>query len=426
MHSDEPLYTDDEPLYQDEPPVFNPSLYPRSYRPSTGYLLFLGAASCLCAAGGIAGIIYFGTGHEVKSSREEIMLVGLSSLFLLLGILLIGSVLTSRLILSADSIELKYLVSSKLFRRSDIAGFRILPTQYISTLALQPKSAEQKKLKIPLYFRTDEAFGGWFVDIPNLDREEFHKSEAELEAAAAAYDGPTMEASEDRIAKARATVKILNLAAGITAVWAWIYPSPYPLAMLAAGVLPFIAVVLLAQSHGLYQIEGRRNDARPSLAVAFIFPGCALAFRAIQDLHFLEWKPLLLGTLALAALLTIFLAQSDPHFHNRIVAAISVFFMGAMFSYGAIAQFDVLADRSAPTTYQTHVLGKRADNGRTTSYYLQVAPWGPRHDSEEIEVSHALYATISPGQPVSIHLYSGALHLPWYSVSPGATAAANY
>jgi len=353
------------------------------------------------------------------------MLVGLSSLFLLLGICLLGSVLTSRLILSADSIELKYLVSSKLFRRSDIAGFRILPTQHISTLVLQPKSAEQKKLKIPLYFRTDDAFGGWFIDIPNLDREEFQKSKAELEAAAAAYASSTMEASEDRIARARTTVKILNLAAGITAVWAWIYPSPYPLAMLAAGALPFIAVVLLARSHGLYQIEGRRNDARPSLAVAFIFPSCALAFRTIQDLHFLEWKPLLLATLALAALLTIFLAQSDPHFHNRSVAAISLFFIGTMLSYGAIAQFDVLADRSTPATFQTHVLGMRADNGRTTSYFLRVAPWGPRNDSGEIEVSRALYRAVSPGQSVAIHLYSGALHLPWFSVSPGATSAVN-
>src|SRR6266478_2211943 len=99
----------------DELPVFNPSLYPRTYKPSTGYVLFLGTASCLCAAGGIAGIAYFGTGHEVKGPRDEFMLVGLSALFLLLGLFLFGSVLTSRLIVSADSIELKYLVSSKLY-----------------------------------------------------------------------------------------------------------------------------------------------------------------------------------------------------------------------------------------------------------------------------------------------------------------------
>jgi hypothetical protein len=409
----------------DELPSFNPLFYPRTYRPSTGYLILLGAVSCLCAAGGIAGMIYFGTGHEMTSMRQQAIFVVLSFLFLLLGIYLISAVVTSRLILNADSIELKYFLSSKLFRRSDIAGYRILPTQYISTLVLQPKTVEQKKLKIPLYFRTDEAFAEWFIEIPNLDREELQKSEAELEAASAAHDSPSMESREERIAKARSTVKILNLAAGIAAVWAWIYPNPYPLAMITIGVLPFIAIILLARSDGLYQIEGRRNDARPSLAVAFIFPSCVLAFRAIQDLHFLEWKPLLLATLALAALLTIFLAQSDPHFHNRAVAAISVIFMGTMFSFGVIAQFDVLADRSTPATYQTYVLGKRTDNGRTTSYYLRVAPWGPRHDSEEIEVSRALYGAVSSGQPVSIYLYSGALHLPWYSVSPGATSAAN-
>jgi hypothetical protein len=115
--------------------------------------------------------------------------------------------------------------------------------------------------------------------------------------------------------------------------------------------------------------------------------------------------------------LTIFLTQSDPHFHNRAVAAVSMFFIGSMYCFGAIAHFDVLADRSVPAAYQTQVLGKRADEGRTTTYYLRVAPWGPRHNSDEIEVPRALFGAISPGQSVSIHLYSGALHLPWFSVS---------
>jgi len=423
MHSDE-LPDTDEPLYQEEPPVFNPALYPRTYKPSTGYLLFLGTVSVLCAAGGIAGIIYFGTGHEMTTMQSQLALVVLSFLFLLLGIYLITAVLTSRLTFGPDFIEVKDFLSSKLLRRSDIAGYRILPTQYISTLVFQPKAAERKKLKIPLYFRTDGAFGQWFISIPNLDHEDLGQSMAELETVVA-RDTPGVDATEERIAAAYRTVKTLNWVTGIATVWAWIYPNPYPLAMLAAGVLPLIVIVLLARSHGLYQIEGRRNDARPSLAFAFIFPGCALAYRAIQDLHFLEWKPLVLATLALAAILTIFLAQSDPHFHNRAAAAISIFFLGSMYCYGAIAHFDVLADRSAPATYQTQVVSKRADNGRTTSYYLQLAPWGPRHGSEEVGVSRALYRAIAPGQPVSIRLYSGALHLPWFSVSPTTASPAN-
>jgi len=415
MHSDEPLFTD-EPLYTEEPPVFNPALYPRTYKPSTGYLLFLGTVSCLCAAAGIAGIIYFGTGHEMTSMRSQFALVVLSFLFLLLGVYLISAVLTSRLILGPDFIEVKDFLSSKVFYRSDIAGYRILPTQYISTLVFQPKAAERKKLKIPLYFRTDDAFGEWFIDIPNLDREDLSQSMAQLEAVVA-HDSPGTDATEERIAGAYRTVKILNWAAGIASAWAWIYPNPYPLAMLAAGVVPFIIIVLLARSHGVYQIEGRRNDARPSLAGAFISPSCALAYRAIQDLHFLEWKPLLLATLALTAVLTIFLAQSDPHFHNRAVAVISTFFIGTMLSFGVLAHFDVLADRSAPATHQTQVLAKRIESGRSTSYYLMVSAWGPRQHSDEIGVSRALYDAVTPGQPVSIHLYSGALHLPWFSVS---------
>jgi hypothetical protein len=415
MHSDELLDTD-EPDYQDEPPVFNPALYPLTFKPSAGYLLLLLTIGLLCAAGGIAGTVYFGTGHEMTSLRSQLTFVVLSFLFLLLGVYLIVAVLTSRLILGPDFIEVKDFLSSKLLRRSDIAGYRILPTQYISTLVFQPKATEQKKLKIPLYFHTDASFGGWFIGIPNLDSEDLGRSMAELEAVVA-REAPGSDATEERIAGAYRTVKALNWAAGIASVWALIYPDPYWLSMLAVAALPLLTIVLLARSRGLYQIEGRRNDARPSLAFAFIFPSCILAFRAIHDLHFLEWKSLLLATFALAAVLTIFLLQSDPHFHNRTATAVSMFFIGTMFCYGAIAQFDVLADHSAPATYQAEVLGKRADNGRTTTYYLQVAPWGPRHDSDEIAVSRSLYAVITPGQSVSIHLYPGALHLPWFSVS---------
>lgn len=126
MRSDEPVDID-ELEYQGEPPVFNPALYPRTYKASTGYLLFLGTASFLCALGGIAGIIYFGTGHEMTSVRSESILVVLCSLFLLLGIYLVSAVLTARLILGPDFIEVKDFLSSKLLRRLDIAGYRILP-----------------------------------------------------------------------------------------------------------------------------------------------------------------------------------------------------------------------------------------------------------------------------------------------------------
>src|SRR5258707_15159751 len=61
----------------------------------------------------------------------------------------------------------------------------------------------------------------------------------------------------------------------------------------------------------------------------------------------------------------------------------------------------------------------------TTTYYLRVAPWGWRQDAQEIAVPLALYRIIRPGQPVNIHLFSGALHLPWYSLSPGTTSAAD-
>jgi len=43
---------------------------------------------------------------------------------------------------------------------------------------------------------------------------------------------------------------------------------------------------------------------------------------------------------------------------------------------------------------------------------------GSRQDAQEIAVPLALISHHQTGQPVNIHLFSGALHLPWYSLSP--------
>jgi len=138
-------------------------------------------------------MLYFGTGHEIKV-REKNSYGGAFRLFSAARIFLIGSVLTSRLILGRDSIELKYLVSSKLLRRSDIAGSACFRrSTFPAGLAAQVRRAE--KTQNPAVFPDRRGVPDWFIDISNLDREDLQKSQAELEAAATTVDSPAMETS---------------------------------------------------------------------------------------------------------------------------------------------------------------------------------------------------------------------------------------
>src|SRR3990172_8106945 len=106
--------------------VFEPSNYPRTYRVSTRNLilyLFLGA---LVLAGGVAGIWYFATGHETKTAQEAMALTAVSLGFAALGGFLILHMLTTKVILYPDAIELRDFMRVRRLRREDIAGRRIV------------------------------------------------------------------------------------------------------------------------------------------------------------------------------------------------------------------------------------------------------------------------------------------------------------
>lgn len=362
---------------------------------------------------------YFGTGHEIQNSREQATFVVLSFLFFLLGSYLLTFVVTSKVILRSDSIELKDILTSRALQRTDIAGRRMVPTRYNSTLVLVPHLTDQKKLRIPLYVEIDPAFQDWLNTIPDLDAEDLAKSESEIEMESDV--GLSPEARSERFRNARKASTALNWIAGVASVWGWLFPRPYEVAIAVLALIPISVIALLMSSKGLFQIEGRRNDARPSLATPFIFPGAVLALRAIEDLHFLEWPTMLLATALLSVIVGMVAIQADHGIHNRMAAILPVVLFAAMYCYGLIAQLDVLLDRSRPTTYHPLVVEKRASHGKSgTTYYLQVDPWGPRRDTSEIVVRRSAYDSVSPGQTVTIDLFPGALKFPWYSASAGA------
>jgi len=399
-------------------PLLDGSRYPRTYRTSRGYRIFLSLLGVLIMVPACLGIWYFGTGHETQGARDTVMMVSVCFLFVLLGAYLIGSLLRFQVTLRADAIEVQNCFTSRTLPRAEIEGFRILPTQYVATMVLIPRESHQKKLKFSQMLRTDDAFKEWFAGLRNLDTAELAESKAQLEADLSAEPsaGPTTEVAADRLAQAKKVANAATVAAFAAMVWGWFFPRPYPVVIAVLGALPLVAIVLLARSRGIYQIEGRRNDAHPSLAVVFLLPTVTLALRAIQDVQLLEWKPLLSRVILGALVLTAIIARSDRGLRVRYGVILLFFVFSAVYAYGAIVQANALLDNSAPQTYEVVVTGKHVTTGRSTTYYLRLAAWGPQTDASDVTVGRRLYNVIEPGQTVCADLRAGALRIPWYTV----------
>jgi hypothetical protein len=397
------------------PPPFDPSLYPRTYPASSGYAVFFYVLSAAAILPGGLGVWYFGTGHEISNRTQQVILVGGSLLFALLGIYLIGTILRYRVTLRADAIVAETLFSTRTLLRSDIAGRRLLRTRYVSTLVLVPRNAGQKKLKLAQMYQQDAAFEAWFGDIPDIDAADFARSQAEL--AVDPNLGFSSEERRQQVESAKKTVIALNIAAGISFVWGIFFPYPYPLVLLLPAALPLIAIILLVRSNGIYQIEGRSQDARPSLALVFLFPSMVLAILALVPFHTLQWKPILIFTALLAACLTFVIASADRGLRQRPWAILPILIFGACYVLGLIVAADSVLDHSRPQTYQVTVIDKHVSKGRSSTYYLHLKPWGPETRVTEISVSPTLYNATATGDAVCVFLSDGALRVPWYRVA---------
>ena len=141
-------------------PQIDASLLPRTYRTSIGNRIFLPLVASANAVGGLLGMVYFGLGHEMKSPGERLFFVLVSFLFVVLGSYVLVYTFKSKIVLYADRIEWQGIKSARSLRREDIAGWRIIPTQYMSTLEVRPRSPGIKKLKVSLMLKRDEVFEG--------------------------------------------------------------------------------------------------------------------------------------------------------------------------------------------------------------------------------------------------------------------------
>lgn len=147
-------------------------------------------------------------------------------------------------------------------------------------------------------------------------------------------------------------------------------------------------------------------------------PALAIFIRVAIDYEYESFYSILkVGTISLAILLLILfishkrLEWKAPHsgmIYFKLIANI------VLYSYAATYGINCVYDTREQLFYETTALDKRISKSRrTTSYYIEVAPWGHHYDKDEISVSPAEYNSINPGDTVIVEYNEGVLGIPW-------------
>ncbi|MFY9853465.1 MAG: hypothetical protein WAK26_06260, partial [Terracidiphilus sp.] len=184
-----------------------------------------------------------------------------------------------------------------------------------------------------------------------------------------------------------------------------------PLAIFVA-LVPVSMLLLMRHSPMLYAFFKEQADPRADLGFVLVAAGIGLAL-SVRIFEFVSMKPLFLLIVPIALVYTAMLYGPAIKNTSLAPALVPLLLVLLPYSFGLAVVVNSMADTSKPTTYVVPVTGKHTGS-KATTYFLDLAPWGPVEEPREIRVSSILYSNKQAGDSICLDLHPGRLHAPWY------------
>ncbi|GAB2770887.1 hypothetical protein GCM10027175_05500 [Hymenobacter latericoloratus] len=297
-----------------------------------------------------------------------------------------------------------------------IKGFRT-DQQYTHIL---PTSKAYPKIKVGYTSEGYKEIQQWLAEhYPNLDEQE----QQQEEEAILLDDtfGRTTEERETNLTQTRRVASALNTLGWLTGAWLLFLPRFYEAAFTAGLTLPAVAALAILWHRGTIRPDEQKNSAYPNVSVALLMPALGLLLRELLDLELLHYDalwPLAGGAAALFGLLLLlgsrpFLQQ--PKLRASVLGQVALYAL--LYGYAATVAVNCVFDEGPAKHHTATVLRKHSSSGKTTTYYLNVTPWGPRRQAEDVAVSEEYYQQVQPGARVRIYEMPGRLGVPWFTVA---------
>jgi hypothetical protein len=385
--------------------------YPVTIRPS-GLLYVSVTIFCGLFATLFAGFAAVTLWYPFQTSRAgEVWLL----LIILSGAILFGAgfwqCLVGRIGLLEDGIESYNGFWTRKLGRGDIKGYR--QGQY-GSIILESGRGLFGSITISAYFVRDPIFQRW---LSNYDDTEVLKAQTEQ---AAFEDDPNLGLTpaerREKVARIRTWGQYVNYGALACVFWILLHPRPYRLAILVAALSPLAWLALRGAFKWYFTIDTSKTDPIPAFENFLFGLPIVLSLRALLDVNVMDWKVVLeiaavLSTIALAAGLLVSAGL-------RKMKYIALLFWPLSFAYfyGATVEANMLFDEARPVVYAARVAGKSISSGKTTTYNLSLAPWGPDRRSGDESVMADFYRHTSVGQTVCVYVFPGRLHMRWYDL----------
>lgn len=317
----------------------------------------------------------------------------------------------SLMVLDESQLQVKTLWQNRTVPLSEVEGIRTYRSRY-STYKVICVKGSRRVLQFTS-FAVDDAFREWLGKLPDLDLRD--RDEVLQQIAADQELGSTPEERLQALSQAKLVnigACVVSVAAGCGYVFGGESWRPWCYAALLLG--PVFALGLLYRSPLLYTMFKRKSDPRVDTSALLLISGMGLLFRGMS-INFVSNSEL--WRYIVVVMVVFVFAFYRPAMKSKQVAGalMAVLFFGGFYAWGAVVGLDTMKDAAPVQTYVVMVTGKHYSSGRSTTYYLSLAQWGPFPGPvHSMEVSGSLYRRVHAGDEICLALHAGMIHVAWY------------
>ena len=311
---------------------------------------------------------------------------------------------------------IQHAFSTQSVALADIDGYRV---EEKNEIFLVTKNGE-KSLTLPDGIARRKELVAWIKEkYEDLDARE--KAAETIVLLEDSHYGGSRGDREQNLQKAGKISKIGTGVGFVLFLWCYLYPQPYGLVMLLSFVSPLIAGYITWSFKGLMRLYSKKSSPYPTLFILMTFPILGTALNAFMRYN-LYGFPLaawltLAGMSALLSVVALAVLKETVAVSAKKAAAVAyVVSMATVYSYGLLIYSNCYYDRSATKAWHVAVTGKRESDDNTTTYHLQLSPWGKYADGKEVTVSSGFYQSVNQQDSVGVLLNKGKWGIPWYRI----------
>lgn len=359
--------------------------------------------------------VAFGVFAAVAAARAAppALIIGLVPM--VLGVFFIREAMKLSLVVDDTSLTVTHAFSTRSVLLDEISGYR---KGSKDTILLDLKSGE-RALTIPNSIERRSELIGWLKGkYPDIDAER-----AKEVTEAVLHDDRYGDTEEERAAKLAMAKKLMiySAVAPLLFIWVIIDPQPFRLLMLILLAIPVLAVWLTWYYKGILQVFVSNKRPYPSLIVGIIGTVFAalIAIIRVYKVYLFGGHGLLLlvgCSIVLTLLWAIACRAALEGDKNPFVVYGGMLLIAGVYAYNALLFINCSYDTNPPEKWRVGVDRKYAQHGRSTSYWLDLSPWGRYDAGKSVSVEYKFYHSVAEGDTVNVLIHPGECGIAWYEV----------